>query len=367
MIVDERGRILGRGTHTYNGLKHAEIIALEEAGAQARGNTLYINLEPCCHTGRTGPCTDAVINAGISRVVACMRDPNPLVAGQGFTKLRAAGIEVTEGILEADAKRLNESFAKYIRTRLPLVVLKSAMTLDGKIAAPATVSKNPTALGSAQASSSYITGEAARAHVQRLRHECDAIMVGVGTVIADDPQLTDRSGLPRRRPLMRVILDSRLRIPLESRVVTTCNNDVIVFCSFAEEKKRSALEQRGVCVEQVPLATLESAAARDGRVIQMHDGRPDMEAVARRIGELELTSLLVEGGAMVNWACLQSGIVDKVFLYYAPRILGGSASVPLALGAGFSEIAQAAHVRNIRIHHFGDDFAVEGYLRDPYA
>src|SRR4051794_11600678 len=158
IVVDERGRIIGRGTHTYKGLKHAEILALEEAGLQARGQTLYINLEPCCHTGRTGPCTDALIEAGIARVVASMRDPNPLVAGKGFERLRAAGIEVVEGVLEPEARHLNESFTKFIRTGLPLVTLKSAMTLDGKIAAPDSVSKNPTALGSAQAHASYITG-----------------------------------------------------------------------------------------------------------------------------------------------------------------------------------------------------------------
>ena len=366
IIVDERGRIIGRGTHTYSGLKHAEVLALEEAGDNARGNTLYINLEPCCHSGRTGPCADLLIKAGIARVVASMRDPNPLVAGKGFDRLRAAGIEVIEGVLESEARHLNESFAKYIRTGIPLVTLKSAMTLDGKIAAPDTVSKNPTALGAAQAHASYITGEAARAHVQQLRHASDAIMVGVGTVIADDPQLTDRSGLPRRRPIQRVILDSRLRIPLESRVVASCNNDVIVFCSLAEEKKRRALEERGVRVEQVPLA-VQSATLSEGNTIQFHDGRPDMHAVVARLGALELTSLLVEGGAMVNWACLQSAIVDKIFFYYTPRILGGTGSVPFALGAGFPNTAESAHIKNIHLHQFGEDFAIEGYLRDPYA
>jgi diaminohydroxyphosphoribosylaminopyrimidine deaminase / 5-amino-6-(5-phosphoribosylamino)uracil reductase len=366
IVVDERGRIIGRGTHTYDGLKHAEVLALEDAGPQARGNTLYLNLEPCCHTGRTGPCTDAIIQSGIARVVASMRDPNPLVAGKGFERLRAAGIEVVEGVLENEARRLNESFTKFIRTGLPLVTLKSAMTLDGKIATGESVSKNPTALGAAQAHASYITGQAARAHVQLLRHASDAIMVGVGTVIADDPQLTDRSGLPRRRPLMRVILDSRLRIPLESRVVSTCKDDVLLFCSFAEEKKRRALEQRGVRVEQVPLA-VEPTTTAEGKTVQVHDGRPDMHAVIARLGALQLTSLLVEGGAMVNWACLQSAIADKIFFYYTPRILGGTGSVPFALGSGFPNTAQSAHVKNIQLHQFGEDFAIEGYLRDPYA
>ena len=215
LIVDERGRIVGSGTHLYAELKHAEILAMEQAGPLARGNTLYLNLEPCSHTGRTGPCADAIIAAGVARVVCCMEDPNPLVAGKGFEKLRAAGIEVTVGILEAEARRLNESFAQFIRTGLPFVTLKAAMSLDGKIAGPPapTLQAADPAYPS-PASSSYITGESARRRVHEMRHASDAILVGVGTVIADDPLLTDRSGLPRRRPLMRVILDSRLRLPL---------------------------------------------------------------------------------------------------------------------------------------------------------
>src|ERR1039457_6164350 len=215
LIVDERGRVSGSGTHLYDGLKHAEILAMEQAGTLARGNTLYLNLEPCSHTGRTGPCADAVIAAGVARVVCCMEDPNPLVAGKGFEKLRAAGIEVTVGGLQTEARRLNESFAQYIRTGLPFVTLKAAVSLDGKIAGPA----GPGLLPTGPASSSYITGEAARRRVHEMRHASDAILVGVGTVIADDPLLTDRSGLPRRRPLLRVILDSRLRLPLTARVV----------------------------------------------------------------------------------------------------------------------------------------------------
>ncbi|HWR35483.1 MAG TPA: bifunctional diaminohydroxyphosphoribosylaminopyrimidine deaminase/5-amino-6-(5-phosphoribosylamino)uracil reductase RibD [Clostridia bacterium] len=368
IVVDERGRIAGRGTHTYEGRKHAEVLALEEAGDLAHGNTLYLNLEPCSHQGRTGPCADAIIAAGIARVVSAMRDPNPLVSGKGFEKLRAAGIEVVDGVLEAEARKLNESFTRYIRTRLPLVTLKTAMTLDGKIAAASNVSQNPTALGSAQASITYITGEAARAHVHKLRHASDAILVGVGTIIADDPLLTDRSSLPRRRPLLRVILDSRLRLPLESRLVKTCQEDVLVFCSFAEEKKRAELEARGVRVEQVPLATFEPQA---GEVPYPHavptNSKPDMKKVFQQLGESEITSVLVEGGAAVNWTCLAAGVVDKIFFYYAPKILGGSGSVPFASGAGFARMAEAAMVHNITVHHFGEDFAIEGYLRDPYA
>jgi diaminohydroxyphosphoribosylaminopyrimidine deaminase/5-amino-6-(5-phosphoribosylamino)uracil reductase len=367
VIVDERGRIVGRGTHTYEGRKHAEVLAIEEAGENARGNTLYINLEPCSHQGRTAPCANAVIAAGIGRVVAAMRDPNPLVSGKGFAKLRAAGIEVTERVLNEDARKLNEAFAKYIRTQRPLVTLKAAMTLDGKIAGPATASPNPTALGASEASTSYITGEAARAHVHRLRHANDSIMVGVGTIIADDPLLTDRSGLLRRRPLMRVILDSRLRLPLKSKIVETCKDDVIVFCSLADESKRRELERHGVRVEQVALAQPWATPSSSPDQRAKKDSRPDLRAVFHRLGELEITSALVEGGATINWACLEARVVDKIFFYYAPKILGGSGAVPFASGSGYARLSDAAQVANLTLHQFGEDFAVEGYLRDPYA
>src|SRR5438270_5387665 len=219
VIVDAQDNVAGSGFYTFDGIKHAEVLALEQAGARARGGTIYLNLEPHCHQGRTPPCTDALIAAGIKRVVAAMADPNSKVAGKGFEQLRAAGITVESGLFEAEARRLNEAFARFILTRLPLVTLKSGMTLDGKIAPPPGDSFNPSALGATGATGGWITSEEARAHVQELRHESDAIMVGVGTIIADDPLLTDRTDLPRRRPLLRVILDSRLRCPLESRLV----------------------------------------------------------------------------------------------------------------------------------------------------
>jgi diaminohydroxyphosphoribosylaminopyrimidine deaminase/5-amino-6-(5-phosphoribosylamino)uracil reductase len=353
VVVDSDGKVVGEGTYTYDGLKHAEVLALEQAGERARGATLYLNLEPCSHQGRTGPCAEAVIAAGIRRVVASMADPNPLVGGKGFARLRAAGIEVTTGILADEARQLNEAFAKHIRTRTPLVVLKAAMTLDGKIAPPPGESETPSALGAGGATGGWITSEPARAHVHQLRHAMDAIMVGVGTVVADDPLLTDRTGLPRRRPLLRVILDSRLRLPLDSRVASTCQGDVLVFCSLAEEKKRRELEARGIRVEQVALGGA--------------DGRPDLRKIAARLGDLEITSLLIEGGAMVNWAALAARIVDKVFLYYAPKILAGSGSVPFASGPGYRRLSEAAYIKELRLHRFGEDFAVEGYLSDPYG
>src|SRR5256714_3916627 len=335
VLVSATGDVIGEGSHTYDGVKHAEVLALEAAARaahQVRRRTLYINLEPCCHHGRTGPCADALIAAGIARVVAAMPDPNPRERGASFAKLRAAGIEVVEGILRDEAMKLNEWFAKYIRTRTPLVTLKSAMTLDGKISSPGD-SVNPSALGAGSSASGWITNETARAHVQELRHASDAIMVGVGTVVADDPLLTDRSGRPRRRPLLRVILDSRLRLPLESQVVKTAKDDVLVLCSFAEEKQKKQLQKRGIRVEQIPTAT--------------PDGRPEMLAISRSLGKMEIASLLIEGGALVNWAALASDIVDKVFLYYSPKILAGARSVPFAAGAGFGRMSDAAYVKSI--------------------
>lgn len=364
VLVNDTGEIVGRGCHTYRRRKHAEALALEEAGSRAQGATLYINLEPCSHFGRTAPCADAVIAAGVKRVVAAMADPNPQVEGRGFAKLRAAGVDVHVGLLEHEAKKLNESFARYIRSGLPFVTLKAAMTLDGKIAPPPVEPENQTAMA---ASGGWITSAEARAHVHEMRHASDSIMVGVGTIIADDPLLTDRTGLPRRRPLQRVILDSRLRLPLDSRVVKTAHDDLIVFCCFAEENKRRELEQRGVVVEQVPMRQ----AVADGTILfpgsGAPDGRPDLDRVIRDLGQRELTSLMIEGGALVNWAALDAGAVDKIFFYYAPKILAGTGSVPFALGTGYRHIGEAAHVQSLTLHRFGEDFAVEGYLRDPYA
>jgi len=351
VIVDEKQNIVGSGVYTYVGVKHAEILALEQAGEKARGTTLYINLEPHGHQGRTPPCTQALISAGIRRVVACMPDPNPKVSGRGFEQLRAAGIEVEVGRLESEPRQLNEAFAMYIRRGVPLVTLKSAMTLNGKIAPPSI----PGQRGAAGIpDGGWITGETARAHVQQQRHRSDAIMAGVGTVLADDPLLTDRSGRPRRRPLLRVILDSHLRLPMESRLVVDAGaegqaNDVLVFCTSSDEKKKQALQLRGVRVEQLPPDT---------------DGRPAIGEVMHRLGQLEITSVLIEGGSTVNGAALSSNVVDKVFLYYAPKLLIGEGSIPFAAAAANG--SKVPPLQNLRLHRFGDDFAVEGYLRDPY-
>lgn len=359
VIVDAQGNIAGAGTYTYAGVKHAEVLALEAADSKARGGTLYINLEPHAHHGRTPPCTDALIAAGIRRVVAAMPDPNPKVSGVGFEKLRAAGVQVDVGQLEDPARRLNESFASYIRHGIPLVTLKSAMTLDGKIAPPAESPNRAVKTKPANGfTGHWITGELARAHAHELRHQHDAILVGIGTILADNPLLTDRSGRPRRRPLLRVILDSHLRLPLNSQLIrsaksSTANSSddhsVLVFTSSSDTKKKTELESLGVLVETLPDAP--------------PDGRPDLAAILRRLGKLEITSVMIEGGSRVNGAALRAGVVDKVFLYYAPEIFGDANAVPFAPDTALQQIK----VNVKRMHRLGEDFAVEGYLRDPYG
>jgi diaminohydroxyphosphoribosylaminopyrimidine deaminase / 5-amino-6-(5-phosphoribosylamino)uracil reductase len=356
VIADADGNVVGTGTYTYAGVKHAEILALEAAGSKARGGTIYINLEPHAHQGRTAPCTDALIAAGIRRVVASMADPNPKVSGRGFDQLRSAGIQVEVGGIETEARRLNEGFARYIRMGEPLVTLKSAMTLDGKIA-PAFLPNRDAARK--DFSGAWITGEAARAHVHELRHQHDAILVGIGTIIADNPLLTDRSGLPRRRPLLRVIVDSQLRLPVESQIVESVvndrNDDVLVFCSSVPIQKKTQLEQQGIHVEFVSATDI--------------DGRPDLRAVMRRLGNLEITSVMIEGGSRVYSSALATGVVDKVFLYYAPKILGEN-SISFVAGEEFhqkhEETSKPTQIKHVQLHGFGEDFAVEGYLRDPY-
>jgi diaminohydroxyphosphoribosylaminopyrimidine deaminase/5-amino-6-(5-phosphoribosylamino)uracil reductase len=256
--------------------------------------------------------------------------------------------------MEEQARRLNEAFARYTRHGTPLVTLKAAMTLDGKIAPPPA---EEIERAEGMPAGGWVTSEVARVHVQELRHQHDALMVGAGTILSDNPLLTDRSGRPRRRPLLRVILDSRLRLPLDSRLVKSVvaepRNDVLVFCSTADEGKKVELERLGVRIEKVPM-------------IEM-DGRPDLPVILGKLGELEITSLMVEGGATVNWAALAANVVDKVFLYYAPKILAGTGSVPFAAGGGFRHMSQAAQVKHLHLHRFGEDFAVEGYVRDPYG
>jgi diaminohydroxyphosphoribosylaminopyrimidine deaminase/5-amino-6-(5-phosphoribosylamino)uracil reductase len=319
--------------HTYDGVTHAEALAVEQAGEAARGATLYTNLEPCSHQGRTPPCVEAVLHAGIRRVVAAMTDPNPLVSGRGFERLRAAGVEVGTGIRQVEAQRLNEAFVCTMRTGRPLVTLKAGVTLDGKIAA-------------ATAGHGWITSEKSRAQVQSLRHQSDAILTGIGTILADDSLLTDRSRRPRRRPLLRVVLDAGLRLPLDSQLVRTAQSDVLVFCGEdVWMGKRRQLEERGVEVVE----------------LKESGGHISFPAVLKKLAERQITSLLLEAGARVNASALESGVVDKVWLFYAPKFLGGGA---LPLLAGDREFPPLLHYD---LHRFGRDFAVEGYLRDVYG
>jgi diaminohydroxyphosphoribosylaminopyrimidine deaminase/5-amino-6-(5-phosphoribosylamino)uracil reductase len=348
-VLVRDGRVVGEGFHTYDGVRHAEVIAVEAAGESARGATLYINLEPCCHTGRTGPCTQALMAAGVPRIVAAMPDPNPAVAGRGFKQLRAAGIEVSTGLREAEALRLNEAFARWIVSRKPLVTLKSALTLDGQLVLP---DVKRTARKGARISQEdrWISSSESRAEVQRMRHASDALLTGIGTVLVDDPLLTDRTGLPRRRKLLRVVLDSRLRLPLRSKLVRSAEEDVLVF-TRAKENSPKARALRRAGVEVVRLA---------GR-----GAKPDLVEAVAEIGRREILTVLLEAGAILNSAALASGIVDKMRMFYAPKVAGsvggrsGTASAPARLRA-----VQELH--NITIEPFGPDFAIEGYLRDVY-
>jgi diaminohydroxyphosphoribosylaminopyrimidine deaminase/5-amino-6-(5-phosphoribosylamino)uracil reductase len=336
-VVVRDGVVAGTGFHTYERIKHAEVLAIEEAGGRARGATLYVSLEPCSHEGRTPPCTDAILAAGIAKVVAPIGDPNPLVSGSGFERLRQAGIEVEiDERHAAAALKLNEAFFHFQKTRRPLVTLKSAMTLDGKIAAP-------------MDNDGWITSERARAHVQTLRHASDCILTGIGTVLGDDCLLTDRSGLPRSRPLVRLVVDSQLRIPLTSKMVQSAAGDLIVVTtSAASPERRAALEAKGIEV-----------VAFDGP-----GGRTDLNALVEWLGARNYLSLMIEAGSMVNWAALEAGIVDRVFFYYAPKILGGTKSLPVAGGTGKRSRKDAIRFENVTVHLIPpDEFAVECYLR----
>lgn len=335
-VVVKGGRVVGEGFHAYDRRDHAEVVALGRAGAAARGATLYLNLEPCSHTGRTGPCTEAILAAGIRRAVIAMPDPNPLVSGRGIARLRRAGIQVTVALRREEAEKLNEPFARWIRTGLPLVTLKAALTLDGRIAGPGN-------------SATWITSPASREEVQRMRHAADALLTGIGTVLADNPRLTDRTGLPRRRKLLRVVLDSRLRLPLRSKLVSSAAGDVLVFAT------ESPLSARGRALERAGVEVVQVRARR---------GHADLGAVIRELGRREILSVLIEGGAELNAAALEAKIADKMVLFFAPKLLGSDA-VPLARGSGRT-LGRLPALRDLSLHRFGPDFAVEGYFRDVY-
>ena len=336
VILDCARQVAGEGWHEYDLLDHAEVVALKAAGERARGGTAYVTLEPCNHTGRTPPCTEALIAAGLKHVLAATIDPNPAVAGHGLDRLRAAGIEVTLGVCQTEARRLNEGFARWSQHQRPLVLMKVAMTLDGRIAPPP---------GEHQLHAPYwITSEAARAAVQPLRHQADAALTGVDTVLADDPLLTDRSGLRRRRPLLRIVLDSALRMSLDCKMVTTAHNDLVVFTVSTDESRISELRQRGVRVEVLPAEI----------------GRVPLGKVLDKLGEEGILTLLVETGTRLNTALLAAGLVDRVHFFISPQIMGSDA-IP-----AFKGMASAIRMAEVEVERYGNDLGLCSLLKDPW-
>jgi diaminohydroxyphosphoribosylaminopyrimidine deaminase / 5-amino-6-(5-phosphoribosylamino)uracil reductase len=340
VILDCAGQVVGEGWHEYDLRDHAEIIALKDAEQHAkdrlRGGTAYITLEPCNHTGRTGPCTEALIAAGLRRVVAATADPNPNVAGHGADRLRAAGIDVTIGVCQAEARRLNEGFARWIQHQRPFVLMKVAMTLDGRIAPPPgqqTVH-----------APHWITSETARAAVQPLRWQADAALTGVDTVLADDPLLTDRSGLRRRRPLLRVVLDSGLRMPLECKMVNTARKDVVIFTVTKDENRIAQLRNRGIRVEVLPPEA----------------GRVPLGKVLDQLGRECILTLITETGTRLNTALLAAGLVDRVHLFVSPQIMGSDA-VP-----AFKSMNSAIRMADVEVERYGNDLGLCSLLRDPW-
>ena len=331
VIVNERQQIVGEGFYVYDEIKHAETTALEHAREDAYGATAYISLEPHAHQGRTAPCTDALIKAGVKRVVAPIEDPNPKVSGRGFAHLREAGIEVCTGLLVDEATRLNETYIKFMRTRRPFVHLKMAVSLDGKVA---------TATGEAR----WITAEAARAHAHEMRHRYDAIMVGGRTIRVDDPLLTDRSGKLRRRPLVRVVIEQYLRMPPESQLAqTTDAAPVIIFaCDDVDGDALDALRERGVEV------------VAQGSAL-------DLGSVLDDLGQRSLQSVLVEGGPLLAALLLEAGLVDKITFFIAPMIVGGQDAPSAIAGAGAEKITEAIRLDHIEVHRHGDDVEITGY------
>jgi diaminohydroxyphosphoribosylaminopyrimidine deaminase/5-amino-6-(5-phosphoribosylamino)uracil reductase len=340
VILDRAGQLAGEGWHEYDLVDHAEVVALKEAKAHAgeklRGGTAYVTLEPCNHTGRTGPCTQALIEAGLARVVVATIDPNPNVAGQGLETLRLAGLEATVGVCEIEARRLNEGFARWIQHRRPFVRMKVAMTLDGRIAPPPGLQKPRKPY--------WITGDAARTAVQSLRWEADAALTGVDTVLADDPSLTDRSGLRRRRRLLRVVLDSALRIPLDSKMVESAQDDLMIFTVSKDEARMAELESRGVRVE----------------VLAAEAGRVSLRQVLDKLGNVGILTLLTETGTRLNTALLAADLVDRVHLFVSPQIMGSDA-VP-----AFQSMSHFMQLPKVEVEQYGDDLGVCSLLKDPW-
>lgn len=331
-VIVEADKLVGEGYHKEYGGPHAEVWALATAGERARGATVYVTLEPCSHYGKTPPCAKALIEAGVARVVAAMVDPNPKVSGRGLQLLREAGIEVEVGLLEAEAKRLNAAYVKYMTTGLPLVSLKAAMSLDGKIA---------TASGESQ----WITGERARKEAHRLRAMHDAVLVGVGTVLADAPRLTVRN--VRGRNPLRVVVDSDARTPTNSPLLTAdAQPPLIVVTDRATKKRVEALQRAGAEVWLGPAA----------------DGKVDLCALMKQLAEKQVQSVLVEGGGTVAAAALAAGLVDRVYFFIAPLIIGGESARTPVEGKGIGRLAEAWRLEGVKVKRLGKDLMVSGEM-----
>ena len=333
VIVAENGETVGEGTYIYENVTHAEILALQQANGQAKGSTAYVSLEPHAHTGRTAPCTEALINAGIKRVVAPIEDPNPLVSGKGFQVLRENGIEVVTGILKEDGARLNEKFCHWHKMKRPFVHLKMAISLDGRIA---------TRTGDSR----WITGEESRQKSHELRHEYDAIMVGANTVAVDNPSLTDRSGKKRRRKLVRVVLDNSLKVSLNSQIVYTANETpTIVFTDSRDTEKIAELKSEGV------------------EVLQIAEGGRNLQGVLQELGKRDVQSVLVEGGTRLAGAFYDAKLIDKLTFFIAPIVIGGE-DAPTAIGGkGAPLLSTAMRLRDAEITVRGEDYEITGYPR----
>jgi diaminohydroxyphosphoribosylaminopyrimidine deaminase/5-amino-6-(5-phosphoribosylamino)uracil reductase len=337
-VVVKGGQVAGKGFHRRAGGPHAEVNAIDDAGPAAAGATLYVTLEPCNHTGRTPPCTEKILSAGIKKVVVAMDDPNPHVAGGGNGRLRDAGVEVVSGVRTAEAERLNEIFIKSIRTRSPFVLIKCAATLDGRIA---------TRTGDAK----WVSGEASRAYVHELRHIYDAILVGKGTVLADDPSLTARRpGMESRDPI-RIILDGRLSIPTDRKLFSLPSTAVTLVITGPDPPadRRAAIETTGARIIAAPLT----------------GGRVDLNRLMPLLGEMGITSLLIEGGGGIIGSAFAAGVADKVNFFFAPRILGGDDGIPVCRGTGPARMADAVRLGDISVRRFGEDVMIEGYPVHP--
>ncbi|SHK88826.1 bifunctional diaminohydroxyphosphoribosylaminopyrimidine deaminase/5-amino-6-(5-phosphoribosylamino)uracil reductase RibD [Desulforamulus aeronauticus] len=336
-VLVKDGEVVGKGFHVKAGSAHAEVVALTDAGERAKGATAYVTLEPCCHYGRTGPCTEALLKAGVKKVVVAMKDPNPLVAGQGLAILREAGLEVESGLLEEEAVRLNEVFLKYITTKRPFVVMKAATSLDGKIA---------TATGE----SKWITGAAAREYGHRLRDTYDAILVGVTTILADDPSLTARLPEGRGRDPIRIILDSQARTPTGAKVLI----------------QESAAHTIVATTEAAPVERRASLLAAGAEVLVIPGAGPgvDLVKLMEILGEKQITSVLIEGGGKVNGSALTAGIVDKVAWFLALKIIGGDAAPGPVRGEGVAALKDATKLYDVALERLGEDTLITGYTSE---